>query len=102
MQYFFQQSSVRILRAFDTAGHVRAAAVGFAAGDGDIGPSPVLARTAAATDNHDVVAGAAYGARTIDVLDCEVGDGNTRSSSALEVATVVVLLDEYTISTQLL
>lgn len=84
---------LNLSRAGSNTGDVGAAAVGLAAGDDDVGPGPARARAAAA-GNDDVVAAGGDGARAGNVLDLEVGDGDAGRRGAVEVAAVVVLLDD--------
>lgn len=83
-------------RAGRNAGNVLAAAVLLATGDGHIAPRPVRA-AAGAADNDDVVAAAGDGIASVDVLDDHVGDRDSTRRVALEISTLVVLLDQDTV-----
>lgn len=85
------------LAAADSTGNVGAATVCASTSDINITPSPVRAARAS-TDNNNVVTAGGNSIDTRDVLDCEVGNGDTAGCCSLEIATVVVLLDEDTVS----
>jgi hypothetical protein len=78
-------------------GNILTAAICLAAGDRDTGPGPVGTRTRA-THNSNVIAAGADSARSGDILDREISDRDTGGRIALEVTTIIVLLDENTVS----
>lgn len=83
-------------RAGRNAGNVLAAAVLLATGDGHIAPCPVRA-AAGTADDDDIVAAAGDGIASVDVLDDHVGDRDSTRRVALEISTLVVLLDQDTV-----
>ena len=82
------------LGAFGNARNISTATIRLTAGNSNIAPSPASAGRAATAGNHDIVSGAGNRASAGDVLDNEAGDGDTGASCTLQVATVVVLLNE--------
>lgn len=84
-------------RTFRDAGHVLAIVIGVAASHGNIGPCPVAASTRA-TNNDDVVSIAIDGTTSVNILHGQVRDGNSARWIALEVAALVILFDENTVS----
>jgi hypothetical protein len=76
-----------------------ATAVGLAPADLDIRPGPVGASTGAAYDGV-VVSARAHCTRARDVLDRQVRDGNAAGWVTLEIAAVVVLLNQNTVSVE--
>lgn len=86
-----------VLGALCDAGHVLAIAVSLATSHSHTAPCPISA-SVVATDNNDVVATARDGTASVDVLHGQAGDGNAAGGVALEVTTLVVLLDEDTVS----
>lgn len=82
------------LRALGNTRDIGAAAVSLATGNRDIWPGPTSARSRAAAGNNNIVSRVGHSAGTGDVLDNEAGDWNASAGRALEIATVVVLLDK--------
>lgn len=87
------------LGALGNAGNVGAAAVGLATGDGNTRPSPASARGAAAACDNDIVSFAGDSTGTTDVLDSQAGNGDASAGGTVEIATVVVLLDQDAVAT---
>jgi hypothetical protein len=85
------------LAAANSTGNVRAATVCLSASDINVRPSPVRA-SRASTDDDNVVTARGNGISARNVLDGKVSNGDTASSCSLKVATVVVLLNENTVS----
>lgn len=75
------------------AGDVLARVVLLAARDLDVGPGPVGA-AAGAADDSQVVAARGDGALAVQAVDGDVGDGQVAGGVAVQVAAVVVLLDQ--------
>lgn len=88
---------LRLGAARSNTGDILAAAVVLTTGDLDVGPGPVGA-SAFTTDDDNVVSIRVDSAGAGDVLDGEVGDGDTRGHLTVEVTAVVVLLNEDTIT----
>jgi hypothetical protein len=86
------------LRALCNAGNVGAATVGPTTSDRDTGPGPASAGCAATTCNNNIISAAGNGLGANDIREGQAGDRHTGVSSAVEVTTVVVLLDENTVS----
>lgn len=84
------------LATANNAGDVLARVIGLAAGDLDVGPGPVGAGAGAADDGH-VVATGGDGAVAVQAVDGDVGDGQVAGGVAVQVAAVVVLLDQDTV-----
>lgn len=81
--------------ASSTIGDVLAVIVVRSTRDRDRAPGPVRARRGAATDNCNVGTIRVDGSR--DTGQGEVGDGDTSGGIALEVTTIVVLLNQDTV-----
>lgn len=95
--YEFQSKVAKTLHlAASNARNVLTATVGLTTGDLNAGPGPVRA-TAATADNGNVVSGRGDSAGAGDVLDGEVGDGDSAGGVTLQVTAIVVLLDEDTV-----
>lgn len=94
LYYAHQHDNVVSCLARDAIRSILAVAVRLASGDRDIIPGPVGA-SARAADDDNVVAGAGHGAGAGDVAEGKVGDWDAAGGlAAVEVAAVVVLLDE--------
>lgn len=78
------------------AGDILAAAVSLATTDADLVPGPVVASTAGA-DNRNIVAAGRDSVGAGDVAKDEVVDRETAGGRTVEIATVVVLLDQDTV-----
>lgn len=78
------------------AGDVLARVVLLAAGDTDVLPGPVGAGAGAADDGQ-VVALGGDGAVAVQAVDGDAGDGQVAGGVAVQVAAVVVLLDQDTV-----
>lgn len=78
-------------------GDILAATITFTTADLHVGPGPVRASTRS-THYSVVVATGADGTCSGDILECQTGDGDTTSRVAMEITTVIVLLDEHTVS----
>ena len=89
----------KCLRALGNAGDVGAAAVGLATGDGDTRPSPARARAFAAAGDNDIVSTAGDSTCTTDVLDGQSSNGDAGTGGTVEITTVVVLLNQDSVST---
>lgn len=80
--------------ARNSAGHIRALAIRLASRHGHVGPRPARARPAAAR-NDNIISATRDRPRTRNVLEGEVGDGHAAGGrAAVEVAAVVVLLNQ--------
>lgn len=89
--------SRQCLRALCNARNVGATAVSLTTSDGDIAPGPPGARGRASAGNNDVVSRASYRTSARDVLNDQASDGNTSGGSSVQIATIVVLLNQDTI-----
>lgn len=95
--YFLERGSCHLRTASNHTRYVLAAPVRLASSDFHVRPRPVGARSTA-TDNNDIVPRASDSTGSGNILDDEARDGNASGWVSVEVATVVVLLNQDSIS----
>jgi len=81
----------------DNTRHAGAASILLSTSDCDISPCPASARRAATASDYNVVATASNGAGTDNVGDNKASDGDTSGCGAVEITSVVVLLNQNTV-----
>lgn len=86
-----------VLRTAGDTGNVLAATVSSSTSDIDARPGPVRAARRS-TNDHNIISARGNGVHTGDVLHSQIGDRDTAGRGSLEIATIIVLLDENTIT----